>query len=113
MIYSKIGRINPSKTILLLCDMQTKFAKGVTHFNEIVETSGRLANTARLLQIPTIITEHYPKGLGHTVDYLKSKVDQNNCQIFDKTLFSMCTSQVLVQLKKKDYESVILCGIEA
>ena len=57
-----IGRLNVSKTILLLCDMQTKFANSIVHFNEIVETSGRIANVAKLLQLPCIITEHYPKG---------------------------------------------------
>ncbi len=58
----KLGRLNPSKTILLLCDMQQKFSGAVSHFNEIVETSGRLALTAKHLDIKTLITEHYPKG---------------------------------------------------
>ena len=34
----KIGRLNPSKTLLLLCDMQEKFAKSMLHFNEVVKT---------------------------------------------------------------------------
>ncbi len=59
----KLGRLNPSKTLLLLCDMQHKFAGSISHFNEIVETSGRLARTANHLNIDTLITEHYPKGL--------------------------------------------------
>lgn len=59
---SKFGRLNPSKTVLLLCDMQEKFAKHISHFNEIVETSGRLVETSKHLQIPCLITEHYPKG---------------------------------------------------
>ena len=129
---SKVGLIKPAKTILLLCDMQQKFAKSITHFNEIVETSGRLATCAKLLQIPSLITEHYPKGilqnnmlmftwcktfisigLGPTVDLIKSKAD--NAKILDKTLFSMCTEQVIEHIEKTvpNYESVILCGIEA
>jgi hypothetical protein len=59
---SRVGLIKPAKTILLLCDMQQKFAKSITHFNEIVETSVRLVTCAKLLQIPSLITEHYPKG---------------------------------------------------
>ena len=59
----KLGRLNPSKTLLLLCDMQDKFAGSITHFNEIVEASGRLASTAKYLNIDTFITEHYPKGM--------------------------------------------------
>ena len=58
----KIGRLNAAKTIFLLCDMQEKFSKAVIHFNEIVETSIRVAEASKLLHIPCLITEHYPKG---------------------------------------------------
>ena len=57
----KIGRFNPSKTLLLLCDMQEKFANSILHFNEVVETSRKVAEISRMAQIPCLITEHYPK----------------------------------------------------
>jgi len=57
----KIGRLNPSKTLLLLCDMQEKFAKSTLHFNEVVETSSKVATISRMVQIPCIVTEYYPK----------------------------------------------------
>jgi hypothetical protein len=59
---SKLGRLNVAKSLVLLCDMQHKFANSIMHFNEIVETSSRVAATASILKIPCIITEHYPKG---------------------------------------------------
>jgi hypothetical protein len=112
MVY-RIGKIIPSKSFLLLCDMQKKFAKSITHFNEIVETSKRMRLCAKMLQIPTLITEHYPKGLGPTVDEIMA--DANDIKIFEKTLFSMCTSQVIEHIEKTrpNYESLIICGIEA
>lgn len=58
----KLGRLNPSKTLLLLCDMQHKFSGIITHFNEVAESSSRIAQTANLLNMKTLITEHYPKG---------------------------------------------------
>jgi nicotinamidase-related amidase len=61
---SRIGRLVPSRTVLLLCDLQEKFAPSIQHFKEIVETSVKLAECAKLLNIPIIVTEHYPKGLG-------------------------------------------------
>jgi nicotinamidase-related amidase len=62
MLASKLGRLNMNKTVLLLCDMQEKFSKSITHFDEIVETSGRLVDMAKHLNLPYFTTEHYPKG---------------------------------------------------
>ena len=110
---SRLGRLNPSKTILLLCDMQEKFAKPITHFNEVVETSVRLTEAAKLLGIPQLITEHYPKGLGPTVPELKKRIE--NPVIIEKTQFSMCTTDLMKYINKTipDYQSILLCGIEA
>lgn len=59
---ARIGRLNPTKTVLLLCDMQEKFARIIQHFNPIVETSNRVLDTCKILNIPYVVTEHYPKG---------------------------------------------------
>lgn len=59
---TRIGRIDFKKSILLLCDMQDKFAKSITHFDDIVQTSSRLLEFSNIIGIPSIATEHYPKG---------------------------------------------------
>ena len=59
---SRIGRLNPSKTFLLLCDMQEKFATTIQHFDEIVLNSEKVLDACKLLQVPYLVTEHYPKG---------------------------------------------------
>jgi hypothetical protein len=61
-----IGRLNPSKTVLLLCDLQEKFQPSIQYFNDIVETSSRVLDICKHLDVPYVVTEHYPKGgLGH------------------------------------------------
>ena len=57
-----VGRLNVSKSILLLCDMQEKFAPTIRHFEPIIEASSRLAQLAKLARIPCLVTEHYPSG---------------------------------------------------
>lgn len=59
---SKIGRLRINKSVLLLCDMQEKFAKVTSHFNEITQTSSRLLDVANLIDMPSVATEQYPKG---------------------------------------------------
>ncbi|CAI2350755.1 unnamed protein product [Caenorhabditis sp. 36 PRJEB53466] len=105
-----IARINPSNSALFVCDIQEKFAKNIQYFPEIVTTTRRLIDAARILNIPTVVTEQYPKGLGHTVPLLKEGLAENT-PIFDKMKFSMCVPPAEGLLK--NVENVILVGIEA
>lgn len=42
----------------------------IQYFPAIVETSKRMVDAARILQMPIVVTEQYPKGLGHTIPEL-------------------------------------------
>lgn len=58
-------RVTPlvkDKSILLLCDLQEKFRPAVKYFPQIVETSNKLLQACRILEIPYVVTEQYPKG---------------------------------------------------
>ena len=97
----KVGRLNPSRTFLLLCDLQEKFTKSIQYFDEIFVASDRLYEASKLLEIPAVVTEHYPKGLGKTVPSLRAKIEADpNAKIIEKTLFSMCTPEFLEHLNK-------------
>lgn len=58
-------RVTPllrEKSILLLCDMQEKFRPVIQYFPQIVETSNKLLQACRILEVPFVVTEQYPKG---------------------------------------------------
>jgi len=107
----KLGKIIPGNTCLFLCDLQEKFRNGIQYFPEIVENSSRLLRAFKILELPIICTEQYPKGLGHTVAELG--VAEHNVPVFDKTKFSMCLPPIEEIIKDKEIKSIILCGIEA
>jgi len=107
----KLGKIIPGNTCLFLCDLQEKFRNGIQYFPEIVENSSRLLRAFKILELPIICTEQYPKGLGHTVAELG--VAEHNVPVFDKTKFSMCLPPIEEIIKDKEVKAVILCGIEA
>ncbi len=54
-----LGELSPERCALLLCDVQERF--GAEHFPAVAENARRLAAAARLLQVPIIATEQYPK----------------------------------------------------
>lgn len=56
-----LGRLIPSKSSLFLCDMQEKFRPMISYFPQIVQNSNKVLNAAQIMDIPTFVTEQYPK----------------------------------------------------
>jgi nicotinamidase-related amidase len=106
----RLARLKPATSALLICDIQERFRTAIHKFPAVVAGSRRMGEAAKLLGIPTIVTEQYPKGLGHTV----GEFDKSAATIVEKTDFSMCVPQVVKVLKAhSSLTDVIICGIEA
>ncbi|XP_064634678.1 isochorismatase domain-containing protein 2-like isoform X2 [Lineus longissimus] len=110
MASRKIGKIFADKSVLFLCDMQDGFRKTIKYFPQILEVSNRMLGAAKALDIPVVVTEQYPKGLGPTA----KELDVTGLPVFPKTKFSMLIPEVEDYLKNlnKEVDSVIICGIE-
>lgn len=105
--------LKQSKSVLLICDVQERFAKAMFDFDKVVQNSSKLINALKLLEIPAIVSEQNPKALGKTIsefDISKAKGP------FAKTQFSMCTPEIMKELSVicngSKPESVILIGLE-
>lgn len=72
-----LGRLAANRSFFFLCDMQDKFKSNIKYFPEIATVAQRLVCTktleyvtqvglqvsaAKILEIPVIATEQYPKG---------------------------------------------------
>ncbi|KAK7488790.1 hypothetical protein BaRGS_00019925 [Batillaria attramentaria] len=109
MAAKRVGKLVANNSCLFLCDMQEKFRPTIQYFPQIVSVARRMLQAARLLEMPVVVTEQYPKGLGHTVPELGVKDEQ----VFPKTCFSMLLPEVESFLKEqREVKSVVLCGIE-
>lgn len=108
-----VGRLSSKKTAVFLCDMQEKFRKSIRYFPEIVSVSHRLLKAGKALDMPVIVTEQYPQGLGRTVPELGLS-EYPDVKAIEKTDFSMLTSEVAQKLRTDhpQVDSVVLCGIE-
>ncbi|CAJ0604163.1 unnamed protein product [Cylicocyclus nassatus] len=101
-----LSRLTPKNTALFVCDLQEKFSRSIQYFPEIITTSKRLVDGAKILNIPIFVTEQYPKGLGHTVPELGLQ----DVKKHEKTRFSMCLPDITSAL---DRDNIVLVGIEA
>ena len=111
-IVKSLGRINPATSAVFLCDMQEKFRPMISHFNQVVLNSNRVLNAAKVMDMPVLASEQYPKGIGYTVPEIELAKFQITAH--SKSCFTMAFPALMEELRSEqpDTKSIILCGIE-
>jgi nicotinamidase-related amidase len=104
-------RILLEDTAAVCVDMQEKFTGIIHKFDKIIKNSKILIDGLNILEVPIIVTEQYPKGLGNTIPEIKEHLEEYNP--IEKLAFSCCGSDEFCEtLKKTDKKNVIVFGIE-
>jgi nicotinamidase-related amidase len=102
-----------TQSALVIIDMQEAFRTQIPGFTEIAERIAMMVEGAKLLTLPIIVTEQYPKGLGHTAEEIKA-VLPSSLEIIEKTTFSSCgPQQFKTRLELTGAKQILVCGIEA
>jgi nicotinamidase-related amidase len=108
-----LNLLDRKRAALTIIDMQEAFRKIIGDFDETAERIALLVQAATLLKLPIIVTEQYPKGLGHTVQEIARHLPEG-LEPIEKLSFSACGVQEFdIRLREHHAEQVILCGIEA
>ncbi len=94
-----------NRAALVVVDVQEGF-RPYAVFTSVAESCARLVQAARILDIPRLVSEQYPKGLGHTV----AEVGLSDERRIEKTVFSAARADGF-DLEGRD--QAIVCGIEA
>jgi nicotinamidase-related amidase len=103
--------LNENDALLLIIDIQEKLSSVMKYEDKVIDNTLILLETSKLMNIPVIITEQYPKGIGPTVNQIKEKID-SNVEIFEKTSFTGWTEEVILALEKAGKEKIIITGME-
>ena len=102
-------------TTLVVLDVQERLfhAMDADHREEVMRNIKVLAAAARRLKVPTVVTEQYPKGLGHTLEELKDALGPG-LEPIEKVTFSCCGVEPFrARLLAAGARHVVLTGIEA
>ena len=96
-----------------MIDMQTRLTAAMPPeaMQAAIKNSEILATAAKLLEVPSLLTEQYPKGLGHTVPELLALLP--NVHAVEKTVFSCMAEPAFSRQLTGDRPQLILAGIEA
>jgi nicotinamidase-related amidase len=89
---------------LVVVDVQEGF-RPYASFEPVASASAKLLAGARILDIPRIVSEQYPKGLGHTA----AEVGLQDEQPIEKTVFSVARAD---GFDLHGRQQAVVCGIE-
>jgi nicotinamidase-related amidase len=105
--------LDRAHTALAIIDMQEAFRPHISDFAETAARIALVAHAAQLLNVPVIVTEQYPRGLGHTAGEIKAVLPAT-LEVIEKTTFSSCGAQAFgAELERMGTRHVLVCGIEA
>ena len=91
-------------TALVVVDVQEGF-RSYTSFEAVARACSKLVGGARILEVPLIVSEQYPKGLGHTAP----EVGLEDEHRIEKTVFSAARAEGFDLAGRTQ---AIVCGIE-
>ncbi|NLX95097.1 MAG: hydrolase [Rhodopirellula sp.] len=96
-------------TALLVVDVQERLVPAIADHRRVVWNVARLIDGAKILGLPVVATEQYPKGLGPTVPEIAARLGE----IPSKLTFSCggCPD-VFAGLESRGIHKVLVCGIE-
>lgn len=105
---------NIKESLLVVIDVQERLGAAMPPGvrKRVIEQISVLLTAANNLDVPVMVTEQYPKGLGLTEPALKSQLDADVKPI-EKTCFSCAKSpEFMAMVEKAQRKQVILTGME-
>jgi|SRR5690554_1490477 hypothetical protein len=103
-------RIGIEDVMFVMVDIQDRFRGHIPDMKNLVRNASILNKGAELLDIPLLITEQYPIGLGPTLEEIYTP---QHARWMDKTSFSIFEDEIEEFIKASGKEKIILYGIEA
>jgi len=99
-------------TVLVVVDVQEKLLPYVADKENVTKNLQMLIKFAHIMDIPIVLTEHYPKGLGRTVPEIKEVLKEY--KPIEKVIFSCFGSdEFKTRLKELGAKTLMLTGIES
>ncbi|HPQ37629.1 MAG TPA: isochorismatase family protein [Synergistaceae bacterium] len=106
--------LDRASSILMVIDLQEKLLPFIENAERVVAITRRLLRAAREMQIPTLVTEQYPKGLGKTSPSLELE-KYPDIPLIEKIHFSSTHDTTCMHYIEtlKGRDQIVLAGVEA
>jgi nicotinamidase-related amidase len=102
-------KLDRERAALVVIDVQEAFRKALPDFDDVAAATAKLVEGAKAMEVPVIVSEQYPKGLGETVPEVAEHLPEGTVPL-DKVRFSAAEADGF-DLGGRD--QALICGVEA
>lgn len=97
----------------LIIDLQERLVPVIDRKEELLHNTKILIKGLHALNIPSIVTQQYTKGLGMTIPEIAEAVG-GPFDYYDKITFSCAENEeIYTKIKESGKKNIIVCGVEA
>jgi nicotinamidase-related amidase len=108
--------LEASRSLLLVVDVQERLMPAIAERERVEKQAGVLVAAAGRLGVPILVTEQYPKGLGHTVEALAAALPETAARR-PKVTFSGAADESIAawaeERRAEGRDQMVVCGAEA
>ncbi len=104
--------MNRQDSLLLIIDVQERLAPAMDNPRQVISNGAKLIGVAKAMNVPFIITEQYPQGLGQTMVDIRQEAG-NDATYYSKIHFSCAKEEkIMSAIKASGKKQIILAGAE-
>lgn len=104
-------KLDANRSVLLIIDLQDRLLPAINQGANVIEHTTWLTGVARQLQVPVLLTEQYPQGLGPTAPSIAQLVAPD--ERIEKTHFSAVAEGNLLNHPAGHRQQWVICGTES
>lgn len=102
--------LSENDVLLIIVDIQERLLNSVFNKEIVSKNAGIISKASKILKLPVLITEQYPKGLGNTIPEIKENVE---ALYKEKITFSALENdEILNEIMSSGKRQILICGIE-
>lgn len=98
---------------LVVIDIQEGYRNHTVEHERMVASVCRLLEAAKIMGVPVLVTEQYPKGIGHTQSEVAERLPPGQPVIEKLSMSCWRQPAFAAQLVALQRPQVVVCGIEA
>ncbi len=104
-------QLDRNNAALLIIDIQERLAVVMDKKDQVVRNTLHLVELAKMLNLPVVVTEQYPKGLGRTLPEITAALP--TYLPIEKTSFNCCGEESFnEQIRRLGKKKIIVTGME-
>ena len=109
----RADQLDIERAMVLVIDVQEKLLPSIVGSEGVVAAGRKLLDGAGVFELPVLVTEQYPKGLGPTHATIRAVLPRSRANVLEKPTFSAwADANVREALLALDRPQIIITGIE-